>query len=70
MERFIRYERITKKIRVNFGEYHTQDFFNELIKDGWEIVYYNETEINSTIDDVYSYLNIVVVVGKKQENNI
>ncbi len=71
MEKYIKYKRIIKRITSDTNsELNTQKFFDELIKEGWDIIYYNESETkhNSTIDERFSYLEIVVVVGKKQSN--
>ena len=57
MERYIRYQRLeTTEIDK------LQTFFDNLIKEGWEIIYYNEVE-----DRTYGFgFKVVVVVGKKQ----
>jgi len=57
MERYIRYQRLeTEEIDT------LQTFFDNLIKEGWEIIYYNEIE-----DRSYKFgFKVVVVVGKKQ----
>lgn len=48
-----------------FQETHKADsiqfFLDSLIYDGWEIIYYNETEINS-------YQFKVTVIGVKKQN--
>jgi predicted nucleic acid-binding protein len=62
MERFIKYKRIEKKLTLPA----LQLFFDELITDGFEIIYYNEKkdEINDVEDN--SEINVVIVAGKKQ----
>lgn len=68
MERYIKYKRISKEF-VLLDRDHQEDFFDDLITEGWEIIYYNETidkmDINSS---ELPRLRIVVVVGKKQNN--
>lgn len=71
MEVFIRYKRIKKTI----DEDKFDEFFENLIKDGWEIVYYHEDkpiiERNSvTANSVIEFIKIPItlVVGKKQNN--
>lgn len=70
MEKFIKYKRIIKNIyKNNEDKYDTQDFFDELITNGWEIIFYNEKE-EYDIDnsEKLSKLKIMVIVGKKQNN--
>lgn len=71
MERYIKYKRISKKFKNNYdksNEYETQKFFDDLISDGWEIIYYDETIEKTTIDSNHlPELEIVVVVGRKQK---
>jgi basic membrane lipoprotein Med (substrate-binding protein (PBP1-ABC) superfamily) len=57
MEKYIKYKRFTKDFIDNDK---IQEFFDELITDGWDIIYYQEEP-----KDVKT-LNIVVVVGKRQ----
>jgi hypothetical protein len=61
METYIRYKRFHKEI----NEEDIQAFLDELVKDGWEIISYNESirEISKKI-----ILFIVVLAGKKQDN--
>lgn len=69
MEKYIKYKRIVKNIyENNKNEFDTQDFFDKLITDGWDIIYYNENEKKSNHPDLTSSLKITVVVGKKQNN--
>jgi len=67
MEKYIKYKRIVKQIN---DDYDTQDFFDELITEGWEIIYYNEIEHKSTHPDGSFILEIITVVGKKQNNTL
>lgn len=63
MERFIKYKRIEKMVE---NEEELTIFFDDLIIDGYEIIYYNEEIIAN-----HSFnLNVIVVVGKKQSNII
>jgi basic membrane lipoprotein Med (substrate-binding protein (PBP1-ABC) superfamily) len=57
MEKYIKYKRFTKDFIDNDK---IQEFFDELITDGWDIIYYQEEPKDVKI------LNIVVVVGKRQ----
>lgn len=69
MEKFIKYKRIIKRFGPKDLESNLQNFFDELIKDGWEIIYYNENRNKVAVLKVYmSYLEIIVVIGKKQNN--
>ncbi len=61
MERYIKYKRIVKKFYISNSE-KIQEFFDELIKDGYEIIYYHEEIINML------ELQITLVIGKKQES--
>jgi len=68
---YIKYQRFSKNLRE--GK-EVQNFFDELIKNGWEIIYYSEridpietTKLQFSDDEQTSntIINIVVVVGKK-----
>jgi hypothetical protein len=62
MERFIKYQRFSKDIQnVNI---EIQPFLDDLIKDGWEIISYNER-----IKDAYT-LTVTIIGGKKQEDSL
>lgn len=61
MERFIKYKRFEVTNTENI-----QQFFDELIKEGWEIIYYNEVEINGG-SGYDKFIKIIVVAGKKQK---
>jgi hypothetical protein len=59
METYIRYQRFTKDInRAN----EIQEFLDEIVKEGWEIIYYNEK-----VKDAFT-LTITILGGKKQSN--
>jgi hypothetical protein len=74
MEAFIKYKRIHTTILEDGDD--VQIFFDDLITNGWNIIYYNEsprsianfnTKGNYNATQPYlSYLDITVVVGKKQ----
>lgn len=72
MNKFIKYKRIVETVHDNHEE--IQKFFDKLITDGWEIINYNETcrsEVavgETTAYNFVSCLDIVVIVGKKQNN--
>lgn len=57
METFIKYKRFQGK----YSENELQAFFDKLISEGWEIIYYKEKPDGFII-------NIIVVCGKKQKN--
>jgi hypothetical protein len=56
MEAFIKYKRICETVTDNT----IQKFFDDLITEGWEIIYYCEQPINAF------EMRITVVCGKKQ----
>lgn len=60
MEKYIKYKRVDEKLTAE----ELQDFFDNLIIDGWEIIYYHE----ELIGVVNTKIHIVLVVGKKQSN--
>lgn len=73
MEVYIRYKRIKKTI----DEDKFDEFFENLIKDGWEIIYYQEDKPiiekkSVAVESFIEYIKIPVtlVVGKKQNNII
>jgi len=69
MESYIKYKR--------FAETHTeisiQEFFDKLITEGWEIIYYNEIRqpsgmLSGTPQEVN--IHITIVGGKRQEKTL
>jgi len=71
MERFIKYKRITEKFKLE-KKSELQNFFDGLVTEGWEIIYYNE-KINLHLNTDYpisSEIIVTVVVGKRQNNQI
>lgn len=65
MDKPIKYKRIEKLL--NYNDEIIQDYLDELIKDGFEIIYYNEKEI---LDGNGIKLKITIIVCKKQSNII
>ena len=57
MEKFIKYKRIETSDVDNI-----QNIFDEIVKDGFEIIYYNEMYDNATPPKI----KIVIVFGRRQ----
>jgi hypothetical protein len=72
METFIKYKRFEQVID---GE-NPQDFFDDLIKEGWQIIFYNEiikidyVQVTSGNTIPMKKFIIIVVAGKKQDNSL
>ena len=72
METFIRYKRFEQVID---GE-NPQDFFDDLIKEGWQIIFYNEiikidyVQVTGGNTVPMKKFIIIVVAGKKQDNSL
>lgn len=74
MEKYFKYKRIEVTIRKSESE----EFFDNLIKDGWEIIHYSEKlfqKMSEDIDELYysipiEFLSMIIIVGKKQNNFI
>lgn len=63
METYIKYQRFIKRIY----ETQVQDFFDELIKNGYSILYYGEQKVPQYNEDKGTngeFLEIIVVCGK------
>jgi hypothetical protein len=62
MDRFIKYKRIEEKLTPQ----ELQVIFDDLIKDGFEIIYYSENK--AATNDIFGHeqLTIVIVAGRKQ----
>jgi len=58
MEKIIKYQRICELLKRE----KIQDFFDGLVTDGWEIIYYDE-QPNKNLDII-----ITVIVSKRQSN--
>jgi hypothetical protein len=67
METYIKYKRINELVDAN----ELEMFFDDLVKKGWEIIYYNEKEpIKTTalFEEEKTRIPITIVAGKKQNN--
>ena len=64
MERYNKYKRIEEKLTLP----ELQVLFDELITDGFEIIYYNEKK--EEVNNVWGKpeINVVIVAGKKQND--
>ena len=62
MEQYIKYKRFEKEIIVGSPEF--QEFLDSLIKDSWQIIYYNEQSIS-----MFAH-RVVIVAGKRQDNEL
>lgn len=62
MNNFIRYKREIKNFQ---SEVNLQEYFNLLIAEGWEIIYYSEKSyIGNHIQPIFDF-TITVVLGKR-----
>ena len=66
MEKYIKYKRFNEV----YTESTIQEFFDRLITEGWEIIYYEEIRkssgpITNTPDEIS--IHVTVVAGKKQD---
>ena len=69
MEKYIKYKRIVEKFTLNNKfQYNTQDFLDRLVAKGYDIIYYDENE--EKIINKVPILNVVVLVGKRQNNTV
>ena len=72
METYIKYKRFEQEI--NDG--NLQDFFDDLIKEGWQIIYYNEiikidyVNVGGGNTVPVKKFMVIVVAGKKQDNSL
>ena len=57
MEAYIRYKRIHEDLHADGIQYN----FNELVTEGWEIIYYNELPT-----DIKGMFTVTIVAGKRQ----
>jgi hypothetical protein len=70
MEKYIKYKRIKESVDVTKWD----EFFDGLIKGGWEIIYYNEGTASAQLTgeqapyDTIVTVPVVIVLGKKQSN--
>lgn len=65
MERCIKYRRFEYN-KISPDE--LQKNFDDLISNGWDIIYYNEER--TPVHDVEISLLVVIVAGKKQDNTL
>jgi hypothetical protein len=68
MEKNIKYKRFTG----SFTDETIQEFFDNLIKEGWEIIYYNEIKRSSgMLTNLPKEVTIhVTIIGSKKQNDI
>jgi hypothetical protein len=70
METFIKYKRFEQEI----ADENPQKFFDDLIKEGWQIIYYNEIIKIDYVEHTggntvpIKKIIIIVIAGKKQDN--
>jgi hypothetical protein len=69
MEKFIKYKRFNETL----DETSIQNFFDKLITEGWEIIYYNEIRqasgmLSSSPQEIN--IHVVVLAGKKQDSDL
>jgi antitoxin component YwqK of YwqJK toxin-antitoxin module len=75
MEYYFKYKRFEETYIYADNKVDTQQFFDNLIKDGWQIIYYNEEKFKtlshipsgSNIPNTIDNLKITVIAGKKQK---
>jgi hypothetical protein len=59
MEKYIKYKRIAELV----DDVTLSQLFDQLITEGWEIIYYNEIVLADM-----NILKVIIVVGKRQSN--
>ena len=69
MEKYFKYKRFSE----THNEKTIQEFYDRLITEGWEIIYYNEIrqptgQLSASPQEVN--IHIIIVAGKKQENSL
>lgn len=64
MEKFIKYQRFDKTLPLDA----LQEFFDELIAGGWEIIHYKEYVREIKPSETKITISLVIVAGKKQSN--
>lgn len=69
MEKYIKYKRFAE----THDEKTLQEFYDKLIAEGWEIIYYHEIQraagmFSNTPEE--QAIHIVVVAGKRQDNSL
>lgn len=63
MERYIKYKRFSELLEPH----EIQKFLDNIIIEGWEIIYYTETKSEINYSDLLK-LEVVIIGGKKQDN--
>lgn len=58
--KYKRFEEILSRIEI-------QDFLDSLIKEGWQIIFYNEIELSLDSYNSTLKLKITILAGKKQK---
>jgi hypothetical protein len=69
MERYIKYKRFSE----THPESTIQDFYDRLVTEGWEIIYYNEIRQPSGVlssSPQETNIHIVILAGKKQDDSL
>jgi hypothetical protein len=69
MERYIKYKRFAE----THPESTVQDFYDRLVTEGWEIIYYNEIRCASGVlssSPQEANIHIVVLAGKRQDDGL
>jgi hypothetical protein len=68
MEKPIKYKRFSE----THNENSIQEFFDRLVTEGWEIIYYNEIRQSSgSLSSSPQEVNIhITVVGSKRQSNV
>lgn len=62
MEQYIKYKRFEKELITGSPDY--QEFLDTLIKEGWQIIYYNEQLVS-----MFAH-RVTIVAGKIQDNEL
>ncbi|MBN1637325.1 MAG: hypothetical protein JW866_00025 [Ignavibacteriales bacterium] len=65
MGNYIKYKRFKKSFEKSKHEEEIQNFFDELIQDGWEILSYKE-KIKKVSGTPANLIKLTIVCGKKQ----
>lgn len=69
MERFIKYKRFAE----THNEKTLQDFYDKLVVEGWDIIYYNEIRQPTgqlSASPIESNIHVVILCGKRQNNDL
>ena len=69
MEKYIRYKRFSE----THNENSIQEFYDRLIAEGWEIVYYNEIrqptgQLSASPQEIN--IHVIALCGKRQDNSL